>query len=279
MEIITFPNTEVLEGSEAFKVFDYETSKECSKQMVSLKQNTFSFLIEGSKEVVADKTSISIKSANFLLMKAGHCLMTEKLPNVTENYRSILFFFSNEALLDFVQKHKISTTKSESKESIYAFGYDDFLKTFVNGLIDISKLGSEIQDKLLALKFEEVMLYLKETKGVGFISSLISNIDSHSQHFIETIESNKLNKLTLKELAFLSNMSVSTFKREFEKPFHNPPSKWFQDQRLEHAAHLLKNDSKRPSDIFEETGYENLSNFIQAFRTKFGVTPKQYQMI
>ena len=73
-------------------------------------------------------------------------------------------------------------------------------------------------------------------------------------------------------------MSVSTFKREFEKNFKSPPSKWFQEKRLEHAAFLLKNKSKRPSDLFEEIGYESLSNFIQAFKTKFGVTPKRYQL-
>ena len=121
------------------------------------------------------------------------------------------------------------------------------------------------------------MLYLIELKGVDFLYALINNSDNKNQKFIQTIESNRLNKLTIKELSFLSNMSVSTFKREFEKNFHSSPSKWFQDKRLEHAAFLLKNSSKRSSDIFEDIGYENLSNFIQAFKIKFGVTPKQYQ--
>jgi AraC-like DNA-binding protein len=128
------------------------------------------------------------------------------------------------------------------------------------------------------VKFEELMIYLKETRGVDFIFSLISNVSNQFQHFIEIIETNKLNKLTIKELSFLSNMSVSTFKREFEKHFQSSPSKWFQEKRLEHAAFLLKSKSKRASDIFEEAGYENLSNFIQAFKVKFGVTPKQYQL-
>ena len=121
------------------------------------------------------------------------------------------------------------------------------------------------------------MLYLVEFKGVGFLYSIINDSDNHSQRFIQTIESNQLNKLTVKELSFLLNMSVSTFKREFKKHFQSSPSKWFQEKRLEHSAFLLKNKSKRPSDIYEEIGYENLSNFIQAFKVKFGVTPKQYQ--
>lgn len=245
--------------------------------MVSLQQNTFSFLIEGSKEVYADKTSISIEKSNFLLMKMGHCLMTEKLPNAIDSYRSILFFFSNKSLLAFIQKYKITKAKKDNQKSIYSFQYDGFLKTFVTGLMDITKLNSEIQSKLLEVKFEELMIYLKETQGVDFIFSLITNVDSQFQHFNEIVETNKLNKLTVKELSFLSNMSISTFKREFEKQFNCPPSRWFLEQRLAHAAFLMKSKSKRPSDIFEEIGYENLSNFVQAFKARFGMTPKQYQ--
>ncbi|MFT5619333.1 MAG: AraC-like DNA-binding protein [Arenicella sp.] len=278
MEVINLPESLNISNSSSLKVYDYQTSKECLKQMVSLQQNTFSFLIEGHKEVFSEKTSISIKNSNFLLMKSGHCLMTEKLPNAVDDYRSILFFFSNDSLFDFIRKHNLTNKSENNLASIYSFEYDAFLKTFVQGLIDISQLNSEIQNKLLEVKFEELMIYLKETRGVDFIFSLISNVSNQFQHFIEIIETNKLNKLTIKELSFLSNMSVSTFKREFEKHFQSSPSKWFQEKRLEHAAFLLKSKSKRASDIFEEAGYENLSNFIQAFKVKFGVTPKQYQL-
>lgn len=277
MQIIHLPNHTPIEDYSSFKVYDYQTPDECLKQMVSLKQNTFSFLLEGHKEVFSDKTTISIQNSSFLLMKSGHCLMTEKLSNTIQNYRSILFFFSDEALLQFIQKHKIPTPKKTKQASIYSFEYDAFLKTFVVGLLDISKLKPEIQTSLLAVKFEELMLYLKEINGIEFLFSLITTTNSQHQHFVETVASNTLNKLTIKELAFLSNMSVSTFKREFKKQYDSAPSKWFLEKRLDHAAYVLKNTSKRPSDIFEEIGYESLSNFIQAFKTKFGVTPKQYQ--
>ncbi|MDB3914163.1 AraC family transcriptional regulator, partial [Flavobacteriaceae bacterium] len=105
-----------------------------------------------------------------------------------------------------------------------------------------------------------------------------SNIN-HNQKFIQTIESNHLNKLTIKELSFLCNMSESKFKREFKKYFKSSPSKWFQEKRLKHAAFLLQNKATRPSDIFLEVGYETLSNFIQAFKTKFGQTPKPIKLI
>jgi AraC-like DNA-binding protein len=278
MKTITLPDELNLNSALSIEIYDYESTQEISKQQIILNKNTFSFLQEGKKEVFFDNSTYAINNSQFLLMKSGNCLMTEKLSNIQDYYRSVLFFFSNEDVLKFVRKFELNTSGSSTYYSTYAFNYDSFIKRFVNSLLDISKLSKSIQKNILEAKFEEIMLYLIEFKGVDFLYSLISNSDNQSQKFIQTIESNKLNKLTLKELSFLSNMSVSTFKREFEKHFHSSPSKWFQEKRLEHAAFLLKNKSKRASDIFEEIGYENLSNFIQAFKVKFGMTPKQYQL-
>tara|TARA_B100000809_G_scaffold39367_1_gene34458 strand:- start:6496 stop:7335 length:840 start_codon:yes stop_codon:yes gene_type:complete len=277
MKTITLPDELSLNSSMSIQIYDYESNQEISKQEIILNKNTFSFLQEGTKEVFFDNSSYSINNSQFLLMKSGHCLMTEKLSNNRKSYRSILFFFSDDAVLNFIRKFKLSQPTSGALYSTYSFDYDVFITRFANSLLDIIKLSKTSQKNILEVKFDEIMLYLIEFKGVDFLYSLISDRDNKNQKFIQLIESNKLNKLTIKELSFLSNRSVSSFKREFEKHFNNSPSKWFQDKRLEHSAFLLKNKSKRPSDIFEEIGYENLSNFIQAFKNKFGITPKQYQ--
>ena len=277
MKTITLPDELSLNSSHSIEIYDYVNTQEISKQQIVLSKNTFSFLQEGKKEIFFDNSSFAIDNSQFLLMKSGHYLMTEKLSNIEDYYRSILFFFSNEDVLKFIRKFELNPTESSKLYSTYSFNYDSFIKRFADSLLDISKLSTAIQKNILDAKFEEIMLYLVEFKGVDFLYSIINNSDNNSQRFIQTIESNQLNKLTIKELSFLSNMSVSTFKREFEKHFQSSPSKWFQEKRLEHSAFLLKNKSKRPSDIYEEIGYENLSNFIQAFKMKFGITPKQYQ--
>ena len=277
MNTITLPDELALNSILSIEVYDYESTQEISKQQILLNKNTFSFLQEGTKEVFFDNSSYAINNSQFLLMKSGNCLMTEKLSNVEEYYRSVLLFFSNEDVLKFIRKFELNAPDSKNYYSTYSFSYDVFIKRFVESLLDISKLSKKIQSRILETKFEEIMLYLVEFKGVEFLYSLISNSSNEHQKFIQTIESNQLNKLTIKELSFISNMSVSTFKREFEKHFRSTPSKWFQEKRLEHAAFLLKNNSKRSSDIFEEIGYETLSNFTQAFKLKFGLTPKQYQ--
>ncbi len=259
------------------QVIDYEVAKESTKQQVNLSLNTFSFLREGHKEVMSDSTSISISNSDFLLMKAGKCLMTEKFAT-NDYYRSILLFFPDEAVLQFAQKYDIQLLKNAERKSVQRIAYDPFIQSFVEGISEPNELSPDAQNRLLQVKFEELMIYLTDTLGTEFLSSLILDMDDQSHRFLEVVESNKLNKLTLNELAFLSNMSLSTFKRAFEKHFEESPSKWFQERRLEYAAFLLKNKAMRASDIYEEIGYDSLSNFIQTFKNKFGNTPKQYTL-
>ncbi|MFT6689338.1 MAG: AraC-like DNA-binding protein [Saprospiraceae bacterium] len=276
MDIIKLPESLNSEKSLTVQVYDYCSSKEISKQQIILNQNTFSFLIEGNKEVIFDNSDLSIDNRKFLIMKSGHCLMTEKLSEI-KNYRSILLFFTNETLSKFIQKFELNNIEQNEYKSVYSFEYDKFIKRFVDSLIDISKLSKTVQKKIIEVKFEEIMLYLIELHGTHILYSLTSNNDNLTQNFTRTVESNQLKKLTLKELAFLCNMSVSTFKREFEKHYSESPIKWFQNKRLEHAYYLLNQKHKKSSEIYFEVGYENLSSFIQAYKSKYNKTPKQHQ--
>lgn len=276
MHVFTLPDYLQLNIDEEIQLFDYVAEGESEKNMVNLTMNTCSFLLEGFKEVITGNKTVSINAEDFLMMKSGHCLMTERFASPS-NYRSLLLFFSDKAILEVCRKHHIDLSSNEIGSNVLSFHKDAFLRNLLTGLIELSKMESGIRSRLLSLKFEELILYMVASQGTGFLSSLLAHTTDKSRHFKEVVESNKLNKLSLKELAFLCHMSISTFKREFEKVYGESPSKWFQDQRLEYSAFLLKNESKRASDIFDEIGYENLSNFIHAFKSKYGITPRQYQ--
>jgi AraC family transcriptional regulator, exoenzyme S synthesis regulatory protein ExsA len=276
MNIIQLPDALNIGKPQAVMVYDYRSTQEIAKQQIILSQNTFSFLIEGTKEVFFEDASLSINNSQFILMKAGNCLMTEKLTD-HQSYRSVLLFFNNETLLQYIRKTEINPAVQPENKSVFAFNYDGFVQRFVNSILDISKLSSDVQSKLIVLKFEEIMLYLSAIYGPEFLHSLAYNSNNATQKFKQTIESNQLSKLTIAELAFLCNMSISTFKREFEKHYAESPIKWFQHKRLEQAHYLITQEKKSATEIYYELGYENLSSFIQAYKSKYGLTPKQDQ--
>lgn len=274
MNTLILPNQFEYAEEAPVQIFSYESDSDVAKKQIILNQNIFSFLTEGNKEVIFDNASIAIDRSKFLIMKAGHCLMTEKLSHV-KRYRSILFFFSNEALAKLTQKLELTNVKSNQHQSVYAFSCDDFIEKFIASLTEIYKLEKKVQTALLEIKLQEIVLYLIAIYGNDFLKSLSNKANSNSQRFTQTIESNALQKLSLQELAFLCNMSLSTFKREFEKHYGQSPSKWFQKKRLLYANHLLTTQDKTATEVYQLAGYENLSSFIQAYKIQFGHTPKQ----
>ena len=161
--------------------------------MVNLTMNTCSFLLEGLKEVITGNETVSIDNQDFLVMKAGHCLMTERFASPSK-YRSLLLFFSDKFLMDFCWKHQLELPPVETGRSVFGFHKDPFLQSLLIGLLELNKLDDAVRKKLLPLKFEELMLYLVESHGSAFLASLSSHAPDQLKHLIRHHQS--MHKLT-----------------------------------------------------------------------------------
>lgn len=276
MNIYTIPNDLALDVSNELLILDYHATNDKLKNRVVLKKNVFSFLQEGTKGVITGEKTTTINNDQFLIMGGGNCLMTENISE-NNNYRSILFFFDNSILSNFCNNAKISRSKVKMHQAYTTFEYDEYIQQFVNSLIYIMQNNLGQIESLLNAKFEEIMYYLINKKGSDFITNLFSSEITIKENFRQVVEANKFNNLTLEELAFLCNMSISSFKRYFANCYQTSPIKWFLQKRLEYAAYLLKEGKQRPSDIYQEVGFQNLSSFSQAFKQAYNVTPKQFQ--
>jgi AraC-like DNA-binding protein len=94
-------------------------------------------------------------------------------------------------------------------------------------------------------------------------------------NFRLTVGNNIDSNLNLEQIAFLCNMSLSTFKRHFKAEFDENPGKWIQRKRLNKAKELLSKGKLKASDIFLDFGYNSLSNFCAAYKKEFGRGPKE----
>jgi len=77
----------------------------------------------------------------------------------------------------------------------------------------------------------------------------------------------------LNRFAYLTGRSLATFKRDFERIFHNTPNRWLQQKRLNDAYYLIKEKKQNVSDVYLDVGFKDLSHFSFAFKKAFGVAP------
>ncbi|UII31708.1 AraC family transcriptional regulator [Fulvivirga ulvae] len=269
-------------SNEGVVIMPYHSDKPSLKTRITLQYNMFSLLLEGEKSVYYADNKIEINPSQFLLLSTGNCLMSEKLASDNGSYRSILLFFDNKVLSEFFIKYPSSITEQTSGDldrSLIVFQKDPFLYNFIESLRIMLDSGQKLNRKLQQLKLEELLLYISG-KYPGQIMALrdISREADEETMIRQTMMTNENSHITVEELAFLCNMSLSTFKRRFDKIYGTTPSKWLLQQRMKKAANLLKQGDFKASEIYYDLGYENLSSFIQSFKQVHGLTPKQYQL-
>ena len=255
-------------------VYDFKMTDDVIKSKVNLGLHMFSFLQTGKKQIHFSGTSVAVNKEQSLLIKKGNSLWTELLDKETIYYCKLLFF-SEEKLKWFLEKHTRNSKSLKNESPYFTIKNDEYISTYLNSLSTISTTSSTFTKSLLSVKFEELMLYLINKYGEKFELYLHSLISKNNSPFNNIIESNIHSNLKLEEIAFLCNMSLSSFKRYFIKEYNTSPGKWLQEKRLLKAKELLLEGNLKPSDIYLDLGYNNLSNFSIAFKNKFGKSPKE----
>ena len=274
MKVVRVPQDYGLDPNPVVLI-DYVAESNSFKNKIELNCNVINFLLEGEKEVICRK-STKVTTDDLVFMRSGYWLMSE-MTSETGYYKGKVLLFSNEWLIDFINKYDISVQRNEEADVVYIAKKDWYITSLFQSLEKVRTLNPASKDALLKVKLEELVMYLVQREGSEFIKCLLPTKDVRSVEFINLIEQNKYNKLTLQEIAFLCNMSPSTFKRQFIKHFGTSPMEWFRNQRLEYASWLLEKREKTPAEIGQEIGYATQSNFIKAFKKRFGVTPRQFQ--
>ncbi len=254
-------------------VYDFKMANDVVKSKVNLSMNMFSFLQVGTKQVHFADTSVAVNKKQSLLLKQGNWLWTELL-DAEAVYYCKLFFFSEKKLTEFLNKHCKYIQKNKEEIAYFVIENDDYIISYLNSLSSISEAPSVFMDNLLSVKFEELLLYLIHKYGKNFEGYLYSLISKEVSPFKKVIESHVYSNLKLEEIAFLCHMSLSTFKRHFISEYETTPGKWLQEKRLQKAKEILEEGRLKPSDVYLDFGYNNLSNFSVAFKNKFGVSPK-----
>ena len=267
------------EGEDLF-LYNYVSEKQVGRNKIFLQHNLITLLEQGEKVVHYANSATVIKNTQFALLSAGNCLMTEKLP-VDNHYRSTMLFFDNTELTKFFVKYAAvidtpSSAPSRHQKPFLVFEKDDFIRSYITSLQFIQSKTS-FSDKRVELKFEELMLYLIEKYPGEMLSFQTRSQEEYSDLEVrKAVEQNITSNLTLEELAFLCNTSVSTFKRRFQKLYHAAPRQYFLLRKMEIATSLLL-QNENPSEVFYKVGFENHSSFSQSFKQVYGISPKQYQ--
>lgn len=270
----------VLTDSDGQTIALYHQDQEIEQANVRLSKNLIVFVLRGRKKVLGEQQNITIKKGHGFFLRKGNYLLSEKFGN-KEYYKSLLFFFSDEFAHQFTSAYSVNNNISSDENNTHkTLGANTAIHTFLKNLQsyfeDSELLG---QSKLASLKLRELFLLLvKSDNNTGFTDFLKTLNKSPKYQFREFMNLHYKENLSLEQYAFLTGLSLSTFKRRFEEEFDTTPGRWIKEKQLQEAKFLLRTKQQNVSQVCFEVGFENLSHFIQAFKKKYGITPKQFQI-
>ncbi len=250
-----------------------------SKNDVYFEENAVIYVLEGDKIFSSTAEEVKVKKGDVLFVKRGFYLMSE---SIDASYRSLVFFFDEKILKEFVSQNQdlfgnIPPKEASKTEGLLKLVSNEGFGKYVESLQPYFKNKTTFLNHFLKLKVQEMLLHLLELDKANDLRQLLFEIYQGQKSDLGYILTNfYLKPLTLKELARISGRSLSVFKREFTATYAMSPGAWIRDKKLEHAAFLLKNNMANVEQIAEEIGFESVSHFIKSFKGKFGITPKQY---
>jgi len=257
----------------------YSSNRNSVKNRIVLNQNMINLLVSGKKTIIYPDATAVVNAGELVVLSTGNVLTSELLAG-TDQFTSILFYFSNEIFNRFLIKYehllKQKTSKAD-KQPFLIFKQDSFIKYFITSLKTFLGNGGNLPAEIRLLRIEELLLYLFQSDPERFHAIEILTRDKQQLQIKKVVESQIRQPTTVDDLAFLCHMSTSTFKRKFSEIYQTSPQKWLLARRLELAADLLRSFDESPSGIYMKVGYQNHSSFSEAFRNHFGSTPSDYR--
>lgn len=129
-------------------------------------------------------------------------------------------------------------------------------------------------EPLVRLKLDELIVgVLTSGRNSGLADYFRKIGESDAPSVAEIMEANFRYHLSLEEYAKLCHRSLSSFKRDFQTHFQEPPGKWLLRKRLDYSATLLRTSKMNVTETAFESGFEDVSHFSRVFKDRFGVPP------
>ena len=232
--------------------------------------NRLCTITQGEKCISIDNRTLKYDSSNVLILPS-HTKIGMKIYRPT---KAIVYELNTKMIEQVSEKifdeYSINCQFfSNNKFYLGSNDYIEILKKIRDKLLDNEK-NSEF---LVDLYAKELVYHLIQNEAVKQI--LLDNSNPVNRA-IRYMNSNYMQQISIKEIAFNLNMSESSLCQYFKKVTRITPNQYLTKIKLEKAKEMLKSNSVTETAF--NLGYLNISYFIMIFKKVYGLTPKQYKM-
>ena len=234
----------------------------------------FHYIISGTGTLMADNAkgetqTYSIKSGQGFLIFPGQITTYIADQNLPWEYVWIEF--------DGLRvKEALDLTELSVNTPVYHSHSKDLREQLMNEMLYIVHHAKESPFHLIGHLYLFLDYLTQSAKSKKLVQSSKMS-DYYIKEAINYIEQNFQNNITIEDIAAVCGINRSYFGKIFRNSIGRSPQEFLMNYRMAKATELLKLTSLSIAEIGSAVGYENQLHFSRAFKTIYGVSPREWR--
>lgn len=234
----------------------------------------FHYIISGTGTLMADNAkwetqTYSIKSGQGFLIFPGQITTYIADQNLPWEYVWIEF--------DGLRvKEALDLTELSVNTPVYHSHSKDLREQLMNEMLYIVHHAKESPFHLIGHLYLFLDYLTQSAKSKKLVQSSKMS-DYYIKEAINYIEQNFQNNITIEDIAAVCGINRSYFGKIFRNSIGRSPQEFLMNYRMVKATELLKLTSLSIAEIGSAVGYENQLQFSRAFKTIYGVSPREWR--
>ena len=258
----------------------YELSTPMEKELSLPSESCFAYILKGDNQDVT-KSGFSATKGTVILSLCGKTV-GRSFSTIETGYISTIVVHFNQ---DVLQKVFDGEKPKFWKELDYPLKKDSFqedasalVKAYFLSVAKFFEHKTALSEEILAVKLKEIILLLLQTEESLHLNLIIRRLFSNKTFsFRKVIDANLYEPLDLQRLAAMTNNSMASFKRKFNKVYNSTPAKYITKKKLEKARSTLAFSQNSIKEICYDCGFINPSSFSRMFKNEYGCSPTEFR--
>ena len=241
-----------------------------------LEQHLLYVVLGGSVKLTCGRQSWTVGKNEMILLRKAHSISYEKKGSTkTGLFESQLFAINDELLKDFLTTQQVNVPPMTEEFGAQVSPMSERLVAYCWSLAPYFNDSLQVSPGLLRLKVME-LLYNVIDCSKNIFRQMLQLRQPVKVDVRRVVEENYTSPISIKELAYLSGRSLSSFKRDFQSIYGVSPAKWIREKRLSKARQMLLSSQMSVADVAYSLGFENPTHFSRIFKQQYGASPSTY---